>query len=172
MPSYTEITRISGLSGSNSNFFEICCKVGSVEVIGNGENISSAKSNAARALKRKLDAYGKHCQNQVSKIEDFNSDFASKYESHNQIGGGGFGIVVKATNKSTKLPIAIKRVRLPLKDKDSEKIICGDVECFAKLTHPNIVRFYKHWFEEPPIGNLLNSLILQVFVLLIALLFR
>ena len=135
-----------------SRYLEICAKVGSVEAIGSGKSFNSARKSAAFALKAKLDAYGPDLLKEINKPDEFDSPFENNYELDEQLGGGGFGIVVKATSKSTKMPLAIKRVKLPLKDKDREKIIRGDVECFARLTHPNIVRFYKHWFENPPIG--------------------
>ena len=150
-PSFTIVTKIHYYPTS-SHYFEVCAKVGSIEAMGGGKSIKDARNMAASLMSLKLAAYGTNLEDELDKPDEFSSPFENDYELHQQIGGGGFGIVVQATSKSTKMPLAIKRVQLPLKDKDREKIIKGDVECFARLNHPNIVRFYKHWFEDPPIG--------------------
>ena len=152
-PSFTVVSRLSSRpSSAGKNYFEVCAKVGSIEATGGGKTVKEARKMAANFMNLKMAAYGDDLENELNKPEEFSSPFENDYLIHQQIGGGGFGIVIQATSKYTKMPLAIKRVQLPLKDKDREKIIKGDVECFARLNHPNIVRFYKHWFEDPPIG--------------------
>ena len=142
----------SRFHSSNKHYFEVCAKVGSIEATGGGKTVKEARKNAAYFMTLKFAALGKGLDDELQKPEEYSSPFDNDYIFHQQIGGGGFGIVVQATSKSTKIPLAIKRVQLPLKDKDREKIIKGDVECLARLNHPHIVRFYKHWFEDPPMG--------------------
>ena len=105
-PSFTVVSRLSGLSAGN-NYFEICAKVGSIEATGAGKTVKEARKMAANFMNLKLAAYGNDLDDELKKPEEFSSPFENDYELHQQIGGGGFGIVIQATSKSTKIPLAI-----------------------------------------------------------------
>ena len=48
--------------------------------------------------------------------------------------------------------MAIKRLELPSKERKKQQIVRGEIECFPELAHKNVIRFYRGWYENPPIG--------------------
>uniref|UniRef100_A0A2P2HXH6 non-specific serine/threonine protein kinase n=1 Tax=Hirondellea gigas TaxID=1518452 RepID=A0A2P2HXH6_9CRUS len=70
----------------------------------------------------------------------------SEYEIHDILGWGGFGIVFKAYAALDESEYAIKRIPLPSKLVNQERVL-REVRVLAKLTHVNIVRYYSCWQE-------------------------
>ncbi|XP_063914375.1 eIF-2-alpha kinase GCN2-like [Zophobas morio] len=62
------------------------------------------------------------------------------------LGKGGFGEIIKATHKFDKTQVAIKMIRYQ-SDADSLKKTCREANMLARLSHPNIVRYFNSWAE-------------------------
>ena len=133
-------------------FFEVCAKIGSVEATGGSHSFNAARKVAAHALKTKILAYGDFWEEEINKPEDYDSTFEKDYTFVRELGSGGYGKVLEVLNKTTKKSMAIKRLELPSKERKKQQIIRGEIECFPVLAHKNVIRFYRGWFENPPIG--------------------
>uniref|UniRef100_A0A1I7UC68 Protein kinase domain-containing protein n=1 Tax=Caenorhabditis tropicalis TaxID=1561998 RepID=A0A1I7UC68_9PELO len=64
------------------------------------------------------------------------------------LGEGGFGDVVLVRNKMDSTDYAIKRILLKPGDKKVNEEIAKEAKYFARLNHPNMVRYYNAWAEE------------------------
>ena len=138
--------------GDESDFFELCAKIGSVEAIGGSHSFFAARKVAANALKAKLLSFGDSWQDEVNSPEDFESQFHKDYNFKGVIGAGAYGKVLEVVNKTTEKTMAIKRMALPSKGHAKQQIIRGEIGCLVDLLHKNVIRFYRGWFENPPIG--------------------
>ena len=141
------LTKEEGKGGSK--FYEFLCKVGSVQVIGNGPSVKKARQSSAENMLTKLKSLGKDLIEEVhKKIDTYKSEFLDKYEFIMSLGSGGYGVVIEAENKITKRRVAIKRVNLT-----SDQETLREVQLLAKLdSNPNIVGLYHTWREVPPPG--------------------
>ena len=86
-----------------------------------------------------------------SPTREYESRFLQDFEPQECLGRGGFGIVFKAKNKMDDCSYAVKRILLPHKASDREKVL-REVRALAKLDHPSIVRYFNSWSEKPPAG--------------------
>jgi hypothetical protein len=64
------------------------------------------------------------------------------------LGVGGFGVVVKARNKIDQRYYAVKKIYFTHHDEKEEKNILREVNLLSRLHHANIVRYYNAWREE------------------------
>ena len=64
-------------------------------------------------------------------------------------GKGGFGVVYNCKHVIDHKDYAIKQINLPDKKIDRVKLF-REVHALAYLDHPNILRYYQSWIEEPP----------------------
>uniref|UniRef100_A0A1I7UC66 non-specific serine/threonine protein kinase n=1 Tax=Caenorhabditis tropicalis TaxID=1561998 RepID=A0A1I7UC66_9PELO len=64
------------------------------------------------------------------------------------LGKGGFGDVVLVRNKMDSTDYAIKRIPLNSGGEKVNRKIAKEAKYFAKLNHPNMVRYYNAWAEE------------------------
>ncbi|CBI63247.2 Eukaryotic translation initiation factor 2-alpha kinase gcn-2 [Caenorhabditis elegans] len=64
------------------------------------------------------------------------------------LGRGGFGDVVLVRNKMDSTDYAIKRIPLNAKSDKLNRKIAKEAKFFAKLNHPNMVRYYYAWAED------------------------
>lgn len=89
--------------------------------------------------------------NAESQLGEFNSRYLSEFEPVNCLGKGGFGVVFEAKNKLDDCHYAIKRIVLPDKPHDRERVM-REVRALAKMDHHHIVRYFNAWMECPPPG--------------------
>ncbi|GMT27152.1 hypothetical protein PFISCL1PPCAC_18449, partial [Pristionchus fissidentatus] len=82
---------------------------------------------------------------------DFISRFAEEFKPIKELGRGAFGCVVEAENLLDECKYAVKRIAIPHKSSEySVQKKLKEVRAMAKLSHPNIVRYYGSWTEKPP----------------------
>lgn len=85
------------------------------------------------------------------------SHYQSSFQEVALLGKGGFGKVYQCFNPLDRGTYAVKKIHLPPKlgkrfrDGNLEEFqhILREVQALATLDHPNIVRYYATWFEEP-----------------------
>lgn len=65
-----------------------------------------------------------------------------------EVGKGGFGDVLLVRNKLDSTDYAIKRIPLEANSEKLNKKIMKEAKILAKLSHPNMVRYYNSWSEE------------------------
>ena len=137
----------------NVKFYEFRVKVGSIQLVGNGQSLKKARQRGAENMLNKLRALGEELHKEVhKKVDLYESYFIDNYDFKQTLGSGGFGVVMEAEKKITKTRVAVKRVKLPTNKEENEKTL-REVQLLAKLgTHHNIVGFNHTWIEEPPIG--------------------
>jgi serine/threonine protein kinase len=68
------------------------------------------------------------------------------YVVKEELGKGGFGVVCRVQYKIDRNEYALKIVRI----KDKPEKVVREVRALAKLSHPNIVRYYHSWKEKAP----------------------
>ncbi|XP_067656934.1 eukaryotic translation initiation factor 2-alpha kinase 3-like [Haliotis asinina] len=85
------------------------------------------------------------------KQEEYTSRFSQDFDCLHCLGKGGFGIVFEAKNKVDDCNYAVKRICIPNREGQKERVI-REVKALAKLDHVGIVRFYHAWLETPPSG--------------------
>ncbi|CAI8034252.1 Probable helicase with zinc finger domain [Geodia barretti] len=68
------------------------------------------------------------------------------YVVKEELGKGGFGVVCRVQYKIDRNEYALKIVRI----KDNPEKVEREVRALAKLSHPNIVRYYHSWKEKAP----------------------
>lgn len=90
-------------------------------------------------------------RNSESQSGEFNSRYLSEFVPVNCLGKGGFGVVFEAKNKLDDCHYAIKRIVLPDKPDDRERVM-REVRALAKMDHHHIVRYFNAWMECPPPG--------------------
>ena len=98
-------------------------------------------------------------------IPEFPKELYKKYEPLEKIGEGGFAKVFKVKRKSDKKVIALK---IPLQNKEAEKLFKKEVEAWKDLDHKNIVKMFSA--SEKPIphielefieGYILNGILIK-----------
>ncbi|XP_057656757.1 eukaryotic translation initiation factor 2-alpha kinase [Diorhabda carinulata] len=82
---------------------------------------------------------------------DFSSRYVNEYDTLRCLGKGGFGVVFEVKHKFDECSYAIKRITLPNKEKDRDRVM-REVKALAKLEHQNIVRYFCSWVESPPLA--------------------
>nr|WBQ01575.1 protein kinase R [Eptesicus fuscus] len=88
--------------------------------------------------------------------------FIQDFEEIIQIGSGAYGRVFTAKHKLDKKTYVIKRVKYNDDDDEDEKVK-REVEVLAKLSHPNIVRYYNSWNGDDYIKrSLMKCLFIQM----------
>ncbi|XP_048249248.1 eukaryotic translation initiation factor 2-alpha kinase 3-like [Haliotis rufescens] len=85
------------------------------------------------------------------KQAEYSSRFSQDFDCLHCLGKGGFGIVFEAKNKVDDCKYAVKRICIPNREGQKERVI-REVKALAKLDHVGIVRFYHAWLETPPSG--------------------
>eukprot|EP00736_Rhodelphis_marinus_P012805 Rmarinus@m.22523 len=63
------------------------------------------------------------------------------------LGHGGFGYVVRAHHFLDGVEYAVKKVPLRQSDLRKRERVMREVRCFARLNHPNVVRYHSAWLE-------------------------
>lgn len=81
----------------------------------------------------------------------YESRYNTDYEHVRCLGRGAFGVVFEARHRVDQYSYAVKRVRVRYSDHARAKLL-QEVQAFAHLEHPGIVRYYQAWFELPPQG--------------------
>ncbi|XP_037071129.1 eukaryotic translation initiation factor 2-alpha kinase 3-like [Pollicipes pollicipes] len=76
------------------------------------------------------------------------SRFLEDFEPVQCLGRGGFGVVFEAKNRLDGHNYAVKRIRLPGRERARRRVL-REVACLAKLEHRNIVRYFYCWTERP-----------------------
>lgn len=90
-------------------------------------------------------------QQRISEREgEFSSRYVNEYDTLRCLGKGGFGVVFEVKHKFDECSYAIKRITLPKKEKDRDRVM-REVKALAKLEHQNIVRYFCSWVESPPL---------------------
>jgi len=85
------------------------------------------------------------------------SRYNQEFEEGGYIGGGGFGVVYKSTNRLDGVTYAVKKVFIKLAKQQSILLkIFREVTLLAKLHHPNIVSYKSAWLE-PLLENAASS---------------
>jgi hypothetical protein len=79
----------------------------------------------------------------------YQSRFLTDFKPIACLGRGGFGLVLECRNTFDDQYYAVKRVPVTNTDRGRERVM-REVKLLAKLDHPNIVRFYQTWIEQPP----------------------
>ncbi|CAI5440825.1 unnamed protein product [Caenorhabditis angaria] len=64
------------------------------------------------------------------------------------LGKGGFGDVLLARNKMDSMDYAVKRIPLNAGNERLNRRIKKEAKLFAKLNHPNVVRYFSAWAED------------------------
>eukprot|EP01060_Flectonema_neradi_P014924 TRINITY_DN21617_c0_g1_i1.p1 TRINITY_DN21617_c0_g1~~TRINITY_DN21617_c0_g1_i1.p1 ORF type:complete len:1003 (+),score=226.82 TRINITY_DN21617_c0_g1_i1:805-3813(+) len=82
----------------------------------------------------------------VAEVETPPSTYQLNYNELHDIGGGGYGSVWLAENKTDKKHYAVKKIRLRSKD-DKDKTM-REASMHASFDHPNIARYNFSWEEE------------------------
>eukprot|EP01119_Soliformovum_irregulare_P020911 TRINITY_DN6843_c0_g2_i2.p1 TRINITY_DN6843_c0_g2~~TRINITY_DN6843_c0_g2_i2.p1 ORF type:complete len:1469 (-),score=373.99 TRINITY_DN6843_c0_g2_i2:69-4475(-) len=82
----------------------------------------------------------------VLRANPINSRFRSDFEELEQLGSGGFGVVLKVKNRLDGRYYALKRVKLNAKQQSLSKMI-REVTTLSRLNHQYVVRYYQAWLE-------------------------
>jgi len=80
--------------------------------------------------------------------EEFKSRFFDDFKFISMLGRGSFGIVYRCKHDIDFKEYAIKQINLPNRKISREKLF-REVHALAHLDHPNILRYYQSWVEEP-----------------------
>jgi serine/threonine protein kinase len=118
---------------------------------GNSSSRSGAKSSADQTASSPASSAESSVFQFTPPERPFISRFESEYENIQCRGRGGFGVVFEARKKLEAVSYAVKRIRMPSKPELQEKVM-REVKALANMHHPNIVRYYTSWTEDPPIG--------------------
>ena len=89
-------------------------------------------------------------------IEEFNS-FKHNYQKMYRIGNGSFGKVYKAKELKTGNIVAIKQISIKNSEMNYENIL-KEIELLSNISHPNIVKYYKHYEENEKIYIIMEYL--------------
>ena len=88
--------------------------------------------------------------NLITEIK-YNNFYDSRYSNDfieiEHLGKGGFGTVYKAFNKLDRSLYAIKKIKIKKLNDEGSNYYLNEARHLAKLTHPNIVRYYNTWIE-------------------------
>lgn len=72
----------------------------------------------------------------------------SKYDQIKFLGKGGFGRVILAKDKKTKLKVAIKYIDFERMNKDTIKKVKQEGDLLSELKHKNIIKFKEFSYNE------------------------
>eukprot|EP01046_Picozoa_sp_COSAG06_P017947 COSAG06_NODE_1235_length_10137_cov_16.765989_1_plen_943_part_00 len=75
------------------------------------------------------------------------SRYEQEFKEIRRLGKGGQGTVFVAHRKLDGIDYAVKKVLLPRREKDRERVL-REVKSLAQLEHMNIVRYYNAWIEQ------------------------
>lgn len=64
-----------------------------------------------------------------------------------KIGNGGFGEVYESINKMDGVNYAIKKIHITRHESKNIKNIFKEAKILAKLSHPNVIRYFSTWIE-------------------------
>eukprot|EP01100_Stratorugosa_tubuloviscum_P008642 TRINITY_DN359_c0_g1_i6.p1 TRINITY_DN359_c0_g1~~TRINITY_DN359_c0_g1_i6.p1 ORF type:complete len:397 (+),score=208.50 TRINITY_DN359_c0_g1_i6:196-1386(+) len=70
------------------------------------------------------------------------------YTLGDEIGRGGFSVVVRGTDKKTGNAVAIKCIQLAIQDADAVTSLQREIRIMRKIDHPNILRLYEVFVED------------------------
>jgi hypothetical protein len=86
--------------------------------------------------------------NSIQRIQAFTNDrYHTDFIELEKIGKGGFGTVFKAYNKLDTGVYAIKKINITKLSEQLNNYDIDEVKYLAKLSHPNIVRYYGTWID-------------------------
>ena len=63
-----------------------------------------------------------------------------RYEKHEKLGEGGYGIVYKARDRVTNMLVALKRIRLEEDNEGFPSTAVREMSVLCALYHPNIIK--------------------------------
>ncbi|KAJ3033827.1 Eukaryotic translation initiation factor 2-alpha kinase [Rhizophlyctis rosea] len=83
-----------------------------------------------------------------SEALDVRSRYKEDFAELKPLGKGAFGQVWRVRNRLDGVEYAIKRVKLRVGKKHNLQKILREVKFQARLSHPNVVRYYSAWLEH------------------------
>lgn len=89
-------------------------------------------------------------------ISVYDSRYEQDFIEIKKIGNGGFGTVYKSTNKMDSVNYAIKKIHITKNESKNIKNIFGEAKILAKLSHPNIIRYFSTWIEAKDPNQIYN----------------
>ena len=91
----------------------------------------------------------------TQEVETPPSTYQLNYNEIRDIGGGGYGSVWLAENKTDKKHYAVKKIRL--RSRDDEDRTMREASMHASFDHPNIARYNFSWEEELSLEETLRA---------------
>ena len=73
-----------------------------------------------------------------------------RYEEEEKLGSGAYGIVYKAKDRFTDLPVALKRIPLQEYDEGISSSTIREMALLCELRHPNIIAYHHFLTAHPP----------------------
>jgi len=64
-----------------------------------------------------------------------------KYQKHEKVGEGTYGVVYKAVDTHTKEVVALKKIRLENEEEGMPSTAMREISLLNELKHPNIVKY-------------------------------
>lgn len=80
-------------------------------------------------------------------ITEYRSKFQTNFEILDHLGEGGYGIVFKVRDRNDGKEYAVKRIELP--KHSGWQLIEREIR-IRDCDHPNIVKYFDSWIEQPP----------------------
>ena len=82
-----------------------------------------------------------------TEISVYDSRYEQDFIEIKKIGNGGFGKVYESTNKMDGVNYAIKKIHITKHESKNIKNIFKEAKILAKLSHPNVIRYFSTWIE-------------------------
>ncbi|XP_023601993.1 interferon-induced, double-stranded RNA-activated protein kinase [Myotis lucifugus] len=126
----------------------------------NSDRVSNALSSSVGILRKSLENV------KINSASTFDSPVNERtvderlikdFEEITPIGSGAYGSVFKAKHRLDGTTYVIKRVQYNDEDDDKDEKVKREVKVLAKLSHPNIVRYYNSWIGEDYIKRSLRK---------------
>jgi serine/threonine protein kinase len=96
----------------------------------------------------------------IQRIQSFTNDrYHNDFIELEKVGKGGFGTVFKAYNKLDSGLYAIKKINITKLSDQSNNYYLDEVKYLAKLSHPNIVRYYGTWIDCRMVNGLVQLIL-------------